>query len=306
MSKMNRREFMKIAGISTAVMSGMLPITPLIGENKRPDLPMDLAVVQNGDPAAMVRKAVEMLGGMSKFVKKGQTVVVKPNIGWDRAPEQAATTNPDVVAEIVRMCKESGASTVMVFDNTCNQARRCYRRSKIQEKAKAAGAKVTFVYKQKFRKVDIPDGKRIKSWEIYRDALKADVLINVPIAKHHSLCRVTLGMKNLMGLIGGNRGKIHNHFDAKITDINTIIRPQLTILDAVRILLRNGPQGGNLDDVKQMNTIVAGADIVAVDAFGATLFDLDPKQLGFLREASARGIGEMSLDKLKIEKVSLV
>ncbi|NOZ60592.1 MAG: DUF362 domain-containing protein [Calditrichaeota bacterium] len=302
---MNRREFIKIAGISTAALSGVMSTLPLIGKSNRPDLPIDLAVVQNGDPAAMVRKAVEMLGGMSKFVKKGQTVVVKPNIGWDRVPEQAATTNPDVVAEIVRMCKEAGALKVMVFDNTCNQARRCYKRSQIQKKAKEAGADVSFMYKQKFEKVRIPHGKELRTWEIYRDALKADVLINVPIAKHHSLSRVTLGMKNLMGLIGGNRGKIHNHFNVKITDLNTIIRPQLTILDAVRILLRNGPQGGNLSDVKAVNTIIAGADIVAVDAFGATLFGLQPEQLGFLKEAHARGLGEMNLDKLKIEKVSL-
>ncbi len=305
MSKMNRREFIKVAGVSTAALSGIFPVLPLIGSPEKPTLPMDLAVVQNGDPAAMVRKAVEMLGGMSRFVKKGQTVVVKPNIGWDRVPEQAATTNPDVVAEVVRMCKEAGASKVMVFDNTCNQARRCYKRSEIQEKAREAGAQVSFMYKQKFQKVHIPDGVKIKSWKIYRDALKADVLINVPIAKHHSLCRVTLGMKNLMGLIGGRRGKIHNHFDEKITDINTIIRPQLTILDAVRILVRNGPQGGNLKDVKRMDTIIAGADIVAVDAFGATLFGLKPDNLGFLKEAHARGLGEMRLDKLKIEKVSL-
>ncbi|OQX86358.1 cytoplasmic protein [candidate division KSB1 bacterium 4484_87] len=302
---MNRREFIKIAGISTAALSGVLPSLPLIGEPTRPNLPMDLAVVRNGQPAAMVRKAVEMLGGMSKFVKKGQTVVVKPNIGWDRVPEQAATTNPEVVAEVVRMCKEAGASKVMVFDNTCNQARRCYTRSQIQKKAKEAGADVSFMYKQKFQKVRIPDGIELKTWEIYTDALKADVLINVPIAKHHSLSRVTLGMKNLMGLIGGNRGKIHNHFNVKITDLNTIIKPQLTILDAVRILLRNGPQGGNLKDVNEMNTIVAGADIVAVDAFGATLFGLLPDQLGFLKEAYSRGLGEMNLDKLKIKKVSL-
>ena len=305
MSKITRREFIKIAGLSTAAATGVFPALPLIGSNEQPALPMDLAVVQDGEPAAMVRKAVEMLGGMSKFVKKGQTVVVKPNIGWDRVPEQAATTNPDVVAEVVRLCKEAGAAKVMVFDNTCNQARRCYRRSQIQQKAKQAGASVSFMYKQKFQKVTIPKGVAIKSWEIYRDALKADVLINVPIAKHHSLCKVTLGMKNIMGLIGGNRGKIHNHFAQKITDLNTIIRPQLTILDAVRILLRNGPQGGNLSDVKRMNMIIAGVDVVAVDAFGATLFGHKPEQIGFLREAHSRGLGELYLSKLKIEKVKL-
>jgi uncharacterized protein (DUF362 family) len=231
--------------------------------------------------------------------------VVKPNIGWDRVPEQAATTNPDVVAEIVRLCIKAGASKVQVFDRTCNQAKRCYLRSDIEKAAKEAGADVSHIYEQKFQNVNIPGGKELQSWEFYRDALKADVFINVPIAKHHSLSRVTLGLKNMMGIIGGNRGKIHNHFDAKIVDLNTVIKPQLTIIDAVRVLMDNGPQGGNLTDVKEMNTIIAGFDPVAVDAYGATLFDLKPGDLSYLKEAHSRGLGVMDLEKLKIEKVNL-
>ncbi|MDW7681402.1 MAG: DUF362 domain-containing protein, partial [bacterium] len=167
------------------------------------------------------------------------------------------------------------------------------------------GADVSFMYKQKYQKTKIPAAKMLTSWEIYRDVLQADVLINVPIAKHHSLCQVTLGIKNLMGVIGGNRGALHTNFDVKIVDLNTFIKPQLTIIDAVRILLRNGPQGGNLNDVKTINTIVAGVDPVATDAFGATLFDLVPEKLGFLREAHARGLGEIDLSRLKIERVNL-
>ena len=305
MSNMNRRDFIEIAGLSSLAMTGLLNIPELFGKSSPVSTGMDLAVVQNSDPASLVRKAVEMLGGMERFVKKGNTVVVKPNIGWDRAPEQAATTNPEVVAEIIRLCKKVGAKKVLVFDRTCNQAKRCYARSQIEKMAKAAGANVSHVYKQKFQKIPIPEGKELKSWEFYRDAIKADVVINVPIAKHHSLSRVTLALKNMMGILGGNRGKIHNHFDVKIVDINTVVKPQLTILDAVRILMNNGPQGGNLSDVKQLNTIVAGVDPVAVDAFGATLFDLKPEQLGFLKEAHARGLGNMELAKMKIEKVDL-
>ena len=154
-------------------------------------------------------------------------------------------------------------------------------------------------------KVKIADGRKLQSWEFYRDALKADVFINVPIAKHHSLSKVTLGLKNIMGIIGGERGKIHNLFNAKIVDLNTVVKPQLTIIDAVRILMDNGPQGGSLNDVKQMNTIIAGVDPVAVDAYGATLFDLKPEQLGFLKEAADRGLVNMNIDKLKVEKVNL-
>ena len=305
MSLIDRREFIKIAGLTGAAMSGLVKIPDLFAQNESIVSPIDLAVVQNGDPASLVRKAIDVLGGIEKFVKQGNVVVVKPNIGWDRAPEQAATTNPEVVAEIVKLCKKAGAKKVMVFDRTCNQAKRCYARSQIEKMAKAAGADVSHIYKQKFQKIQIPDGKELKSWEIYRDAIKADVLINVPIAKHHSISRVTLGMKNLMGVIGGNRGKIHTHFDVKIVDLNTVIKPHLTILDAIRILERNGPQGGSLNDVKTMNTIIAGVDPVAVDAYGATLFDLKPEQLGFLNEAHARGLGNMDLTKIKIEQVNL-
>ncbi len=302
MSKIERRKFIKMAGLSGLALAGIprLSGSPNIFNNS-----IDLAVVSNSTPEIMVRKAVDMFGGMEKFIKKGSTVLVKPNIGWDRAPEQAATTNPQVVAEIVRLCKNAGAKKVKIFDRTCNQAKRCYARSKIEEMAKAAGAEVSHVYDQKFKKLTIRQGKELKAWEFYEDAQQADVVINVPIAKHHSLSRVTLGLKNMMGILGGNRGEIHNHFDIKIADINTVIVPQLTIIDAVRILMDNGPQGGNLSDVKEMNTIIAGVDPVAVDAYGATLFDLKPEQLGFLKEAQARGLGTMNLAALKIEKVNL-
>jgi uncharacterized protein (DUF362 family) len=305
MSLMDRRKFLKIAGIAGVTVSGIVDIPLLIGADKKSSSVIDLAVVQHGDPATLVQKAIDMLGGISRFVKKGNVVVVKPNIGWDRVPEQAATTNPEVVAEIVRLCKKAGASKVKIFDRTCNQAKRCYARSKIEQIASQAGADVSHIYNQKFQNVSIPKGKELKSWEFYQDALKADVFINVPIAKHHSLSRVTLALKNMMGVIGGNRGKIHNHFDVKIVDLNTVIQPQITILDAVRVLMNNGPQGGNLNDVKEMNTIVAGIDPVAVDAFGATLFGLKPADLGFLREAQSRGLGKIDLSTLKIEKVSL-
>lgn len=302
---MDRRRFLKIAGMAGVAASGILKSPSLFGVEKNSKSAVDLAVVQNGDPAALIQKAVDMLGGISRFVKKGNVVVVKPNIGWDRVPEQAATTNPEVVAAIVRLCKQAGASKVKVFDKTCNQAKRCYLRSHIEKAAREAGAEVTHIYEQKFQKVNIPNGKDLKFWDFYRDALEADVFINVPIAKHHSMARVTLGLKNIMGVIGENRGKIHNNFDVKIIDLNLIIKPQLTIIDAVRVLMNNGPTGGNLNDVKEMNTVIAGVDRVAVDAYGATLFGLQPAELGFLVEAKNRGLGTMDLNTLKIERVNL-
>ena len=259
----------------------------------------------NGASVQMVQKAMEMLGGIERFVKKGQVVVVKPNIGWDRRPEQAANTDPHLVAEVVRLCLKAGASKVKVFDRTCNNARRCYRNSGIEKEAEAAGADVKHIFMKRFQAVSIPEGKAIKSWEFYKDALSADVFINLPVAKHHSMSQVSLSLKNMMGVLGGERGELHQNFAEKIVDINTVIKPQLTILDATRVLMRNGPQGGNLADVKQMSTLVAGIDPVAIDAFGATLFDRKPNELAFLQKAFDRGLGEIDLKKVKINELNL-
>lgn len=301
---MDRREFIKT---STAITLGLLnlKIPRWLEDQSKTLSDKILAVVKNGSPSAMVRQAIDLLGGISKFIKRGDVVVVKPNMGWARRPEQAANTNPEVVAEIVRLCLNAGAAKVKVFDNTCNEAKRCYYLSGIQKAAKEAGADVSYVYKQKFRNIKIPRGKILKSWEFYADALNADVFINVPIAKHHSLAKLTMGLKNIMGVIGGTRGKIHNHFDQKLADLNTIIQPQLIILDAVRILMRNGPQGGNLNDVKVMNTIIAGTDPVSVDVIGASLFGIEGKKLGYIQQAYNLGLGEIDLKKLKIERVNL-
>jgi len=263
----------------------------------------ELIVVKNGSAAAMVRKAVDSLGGMSRFVKKNQTVLVKPNIGWDRVPEQAANTNPDVVAEVVRMCFEAGAKRVRVLDRTCNEARRCYKRSGIEKAAADAGAEVRYIVDSRFENVDIPNGVLLKSWPVYRDALETDVLINIPIAKHHGIARLTLGFKNLMGLLGGNRGQIHQDFMTKIVDIAQIIKPHLTIVDAYRILLQNGPTGGNLLDVAQTKTIIAGTDRVAVDTCAVSLFDITLNELEYLKIAAQRGLGKMDLTKVKKKEI---
>lgn len=263
-----------------------------------------LSVVKGEDAATATAKAVAAIGGMSAFVSKGDVVIVKPNIGWDRIPEQAATTNPHVVAELVRLALESGAKTVKVFDNTCNTARRCYKKSGIPEAAEAAGADVFFVEERKYVDTNL-GGEALKEWPVYRDALEADKIINVPIAKHHTLSRVTLSMKNLMGLIGGARNRIHQKLDTSIVDLTGFFKPALTVLDASRILVANGPQGGNLADVKTTNTIAASTDPVAIDSYGATLFDLSGDDLRFVREAHERGLGEKDLARVKLIEQSL-
>jgi len=300
----DRRDFLKKSIVTFGLLNLNMPFL-LNTSNNKSYSNIDLVKVANGTPAEMVQKSVEILGGISKFVKKRDIVVIKPNIGWARRPEQAANTNPEVIAEIVRLCKSAGAAKIKVFDNTCNESKRCYHLSGIEQAAKQAGADVSYIFTQKFKETKIPQGKILKFWEFYTDALNADVFINVPIVKHHSLAKVTMGLKNMMGVIGGNRGKIHNQFDQKLADLNTVIKPQLIILDATRILLRNGPQGGNLNDVKATNTVIAGVDPVAVDSFGATLFDKQGKDLGYLRQAYQLGLGELNIEKLKIETINL-
>lgn len=289
----------KSAGAGIVASSLLLPRHLVAEEN------LTLVVARNGSPAQLVRRAVENLGGMSRFVKKGQTVLIKPNIGWDRLPEQAANTNPEEVAEVVKMCKEAGAKRVRVLDRTCNQARRCYKRSGIETASKQAGAEVRHIVKSRFKTVKIPGGELVKSWPFYRDALDADVFINMPIAKDHSISRVTLGFKNIMGIIGGDRGQIHKNFMTKIVDLNLAIKPALTIIDAYRVLLRNGPSGGNLADVAEKKIVIAGTDPVAVDSYAMGLFDIDPNEVEYLKIASRRGLGQMDLSKVKMKVIDL-
>jgi uncharacterized protein (DUF362 family) len=265
----------------------------------------DLAVVTNGTPALMTRKVMELLGGMEKFISKGDIVVVKPNIGWDRNLQQAANTNPEVVAEIVKMCLECGAKKVKVFDRSCNTASRCYENSGIKKAASQAGAEVSYVVDTGFSQMKFPQGEALKKWYMYKPAIEADVLINVPIAKNHGLSKLTLGMKNLMGIMGGDRGEIHWNIDDNLADVANFVRPQLTILDAYRILVRNGPQGGSLQDVKEIKTIIAGKNIATVDAYGTTLFGMNPEDLGSVVKANKFGLGEIDLNKVTIKKVAL-
>jgi uncharacterized protein (DUF362 family) len=267
---------------------------------------LGLAIARGGDdPKKLVRAAVENLGGMSRFVSGGDVVVVKPNIGWSRTPEQAANTNPLVVEAIVEMCLDAGAQRVKVFDLPCNPAARTYSMSGIAEAARRAGAEVTFMDDRKFKDIAIPEGEAVKSWKVYTEAFDADVLINVPILKHHSMARVTIGMKNLMGLLGGNRESIHIHFDQKLADINTVIRPHLTVIDAFRVLKAHGPNSGTPRDVELARQVIAGCDPVAVDAYGTRLFGevtgspLTGNDIGYIRLGHRMGLGEIDLEKVE-------
>jgi uncharacterized protein (DUF362 family) len=300
---MNRRDFLKSAVITGAAVSmpvGLDPILTVLHAAERPDL----AVVRGTPPARITRAAIDTLGGMKRFVSRGDVVVVKPNIGWDRTPEYAANTNPEVVAAIVRLCYEAGAKKVKVFDHPVSDARRTYKQSGIADAATAAGAAVMFMDDRKFKDMRI-NGQTLKSWPLYTEVFEADKVINIPIAKTHGTSRLTLGMKNWMGVMGGWRGRIHQRIDESLVDLAMFIKPALTILDAVRILTANGPQGGDLADVKVLNTVIAGTDAVAVDAFGATLFGMRPSDLGYVRIGHQLRLGSMDLPRMKIKRIEL-
>ena len=260
-----------------------------------------ITVVQNGEPRALVAQALENLGGIGRFVSRQDVVVLKPNIAWDRTPEQAANTNPEVVAEVVRQCWQAGAKRVIVTDVSCNEPRRCFQRSGIQAAARAEGAEVVLPDPELFREVDL-GGVVLKSWSIFTPFLEADKIINLPIAKHHELTGVTLGMKNWYGILGGQRNRLHQQIHQSLADLASFMLPTVTLLDAYRILVRNGPTGGNLEDVSLKKTMVAGTDPVALDAYVAKAWwNLDPEHLPYLQMAAARGLGTVDFEKLPVK-----
>jgi uncharacterized protein (DUF362 family) len=207
-----------------------------------------------------------------------------------------------VVRAIAEECVRAGAKRVKVFDNTCNDARRCYENSGIQAALKGLkNVEMKHVENERYKMTKI-NGVFLKEWELYDEALSANVFINVPIAKHHNLTRLTLGLKNMMGIMGGNRGYLHRGMDDALADVSHVVKSHLVIIDATRILLDHGPQGGNLKDVKVLNKIVASTDIVAADAYATTLFNLKPQDISTTLAAFKRGLGEMNLSKVKVVK----
>jgi len=300
---MDRRDFLRktaLIGAGLALPRGLGMVVEAAEASARPDL----AVAHGGSPEQLVKAAIDAMGGIKKFISRGDIVVIKPNMGWDRTPEQAGNTNPEVVAAVVKLCFEAGAKKVKVFDRPVNDPRRCYVQSGIAPAVQALGAEADYMDERKFRDMDIKGGA-LTSWPLYSDIFEADKVINIPIAKHHGLAKLTLSMKNWMGMMGGSRRMIHQKLDESLVDISMKIKPTLTILDAVRILTANGPQGGSLDDVKRLDTVIAGVDQVAVDAYGATLFGMTGSDLGYVRIAAERGFGKMDLNKIKVRKVTV-
>lgn len=300
---MDRRRFLQLslaAGAGAAIPHGLEHLVTLADAAGYPDIVAATGV----SPAAITKAAIDGLGGIGRFISRGDIVVVKPNIAWDRLPEQAATTNPEVLSTVVRLCFEAGAKKVRVFDRPVNDPRRCYVQSGITKALAPLGADLFYVDDRKFRDKQI-NGEVLKSWPLYTEIFEADKVINVPIAKHHGLAKITMSMKNWMGIMGGTRNQIHQRLDQSLADLGLVIKPTLTILDAVRILVANGPQGGSLSDVRKLDTVIAGVNQVTIDSYGATLFGMKGSDLGSVRAAAKMGLGSMDLSRVSIKKIKV-
>jgi uncharacterized protein (DUF362 family) len=271
-----------------------------------PPRPYDLVAVKGGEPDAMFDVAIGALGGMTSFVKKGQKVVIKPNIGWDVTPDRAGNTNPKLVARIVRRCLDAGAKEVYVFDHTCDDWRRSYKNSGIERGAKDAGATVAPGHTESYyHPVSVSGGKVLKEAQVHELILESDVFINVPVLKHHSSSQLTAGMKNNMGIVW-DRGYWHrNDLHQCIADFAGYRKPDLTVIDAYLMLKQNGPRGVSLDDVVSLKTQLVTTDIVAADAAAAKLFGVIPDDIGYIRIAAAQKVGRKDLENLNIKRIAL-
>ena len=309
---MERRNFLK-----TAILGGIAGAVQLKGnglmaaEKMTVSSANDLVAVMGGEPAEMYKKGIEAMGGMTRFVKKGNKVVVKPNIGWDKRPEFAANTNPDLVAAIVKDCLAAGASEVTVFDHTCDEWQASYRNSGIETAAKAAGAKVAFAHDEKYyRNVQLPKGSRLKEAKIHESILDCDVWINVPVLKNHGGARMTIAMKNFMGIVWDRRFWHSNDLQQCIADCATYSKkPVINIVDAYRIMTQNGPKGKTIDDVVEAKALFISTDIVAADTAALKFFnqfrEMKMEVVSHIGKAESLNVGTTNLESIKVERIKI-
>jgi uncharacterized protein (DUF362 family) len=269
-----------------------------------PEKYLAMVVVRGKNVMEMVRTALDKLGGMSVFIKQGDTVLIKPNAGWDRQPQLAANTNPELVGAVVQLCNEVGASRVWVTDVSINDPYRSFTRSGIESAVKRAGGTVKYTTENDFVLTDLK-GQILQVWPVSRFYHEADKVINLPVVKHHSLSKCTIAMKNWYGVLGGRRNRLHQEINVSIADLASAIRPTLTISDATRVLVRNGPTGGNLSDVSIEDTIIAGLDEVALDAYCLQFLGLQVDSVPFLSLGRERGLGTTEWKSLNHEEISL-
>lgn len=304
---MKRRDFI-FKGVGLGLISGVAPffggLESVYGMSTASS--SKLAAVRGGEPEVMFDKAIEALGGISQFVKKGQTVVIKPNIGWDAPPERAANTNPQLIGQIVKRCIEAGAKEVKVFDKTCNKWDRCYKNSLIEDHVKKAGGiMVPGNVESYYHEVQIPNGKKLKSTKVHKLILDSDVFINVPVLKHHSSTYLSLGMKNLMGVVWDRKFYHSNDLNQCIADFVTYRKPDLTIIDGYNMLTKNGPRGVSTADVVNLKALIASTDIVAADAAATKMFGSEPNEIEHIKIANDMGLGTMDLKSVSISRIKI-
>jgi uncharacterized protein (DUF362 family) len=270
------------------------------------DAAFDMVAIKNGNPVQMFESGIAALGGMKNFVKPGQSVVVKPNIGWDSPPERAANTNPDLVGIIVKHCIDAGAKRVMVFDHTCDEWTRCYRNSGIEKAVKDNdGQIVTGKNEAAYRLVSIPNGIKLKDAKVHELILGSDVFINVPVLKNHGGATMSLSMKNLMGIVW-DRGYWHrNDLHQCIADFASWRKPDLNVVDGFRVMKRNGPRGVSVADVAEMKYQLISADMVAIDTAATKIFGIDTERVRHIGLAEKAGVGTTNLDSLNIKRISI-
>jgi len=294
---MKRREFIKTSTAAAAVCAAGLPLVSAGGVDP-------VSKVTGESPYEITKKGVELIGGMKKFVGKQDIVMIKPNIGWNRKVEHAANTNPEVLRAVIEMAFDAGAKQVIVMDNTCHKSEDTYRRSGIKAAAEKAGAEVRFSDDNRLV-VHKFNGEKLKRWPVFRDHLEVDKFINVPILKHHSSAGLTIGMKNLYGIIGGRRGKLHRNMGDNIADLANGFKTHLTIVDAYRILKNNGPVGGRLSDVEFKKTVICSTNIFEADVAAVDLFGKSPDEVEFIGAGFRRGMGQKDLEKINLKTAKI-
>lgn len=303
---MKRRDFLKSAYKASALVGAGMVLGNFDSLLFSQNTDYDLVAVKGGEPDVMFDKAIEALGGMKKFVKKGQKVVVKPNIGWDTAPERAANTNPKLVGRIIEHCYNAGAKEVYVLDHTCDEWQRCYKNSGIEKAAKDAKAKVVPANSESYyQEVSIPQGKVLKNTKEHEVVLSSDVFINVPVLKNHGGATLTIAMKNLMGNVWDRRYWHRNDLHQCIADFATYRKPTLNIVDAYLVMKTNGPRGVSTDDVVLMKSQLLSTDIVAVDSAAAKLFGLKPEDIRYINIATEMKIGRKDIENLNIKRITV-
>lgn len=307
---MNRRDFFKKSTFASAAAYSYLTFGKnlnIFAQSKTSsDEIFDMVAIKGGEPESMFDTAIKSFGGMNRFVKKNQTVVIKPNIGWDTIPERAANTNPKLIGQIVKHCFNSGAKDVYVFDHTCDNWKNCYSTSGIEKEVKSAGGSMVPGNSESYyQEVEIANGKRLKKTTVHELILESDVFINVPVLKDHGGARLSIAMKNLMGVVWDRRYWHRNNLHQCIADYSTYRQPDLNVVDAYAVMKKNGPRGVSEADVVQLKSQILSTDIVAIDAAATKLYGLDISDVEYISKADELKAGTMDLSKLKINRIIL-